>query len=287
MNIKICNYEILNFDNFNLVMSEKGLSTITSSPILEALTELEQYREVEIPATKLHEVLAARRINTPDVLTFLKKCLTIIERPKQKPYEKIVIIHDTDYEQQSLNLLKSELVGNATFCSLSRLEISDFKDKTNLIIFLTHDYNYAALKSMYFKIANTAPKSGILIAHYTPDHYCVSQPYFQEIGNPCHFCHIDRLLNYEEKQHSQNNWSQLLKFSSEHGCRIPNKKKSQLQKALAMGMLASRIKLYSGLSPSRRHQDTVLASASINLINGRINEEVIPHWVLCKCQRGK
>jgi McbB family protein len=153
------------------------------------------------------------------------------------------------------------------------------------VVILCNRYDYHSLKASYFKIANNAANTAIMVAHYMPEHYYVSQPYVPEIGNACHFCQMDRLLYYEENKKSKNNWSQLLRFSHQKNAGIPDRRHTQLQRSLAVGLLTARINLFTSHTSAKRHQDSALSSASINLSTGKIDEEIVPHWTLCQCLR--
>lgn len=275
----------MNFDTATLVMSEKGLSRINSPAILEALKELQPYINHDIPAQKLKEILEPKPVNAVEATAFLYQCLNIVDSPISKPYEKVLIVYNDKAQIPALDLIKNETHLKTTTIAADQFDIKITCDKQYFIVLLQSRYDYHSLKSLYFTIASANPKSAVVVGYYTPAYYCVTQPYFFEVGNPCHFCHIDRLLNYETKKNSSNNWTQLLKFSNQHGYEIPCGVQTQLQQSLAMNLLISRINLFTSNSNAKRHQDSALSSTSINLMTGKIDEEIVPHWVLCQCQR--
>ena len=285
MNIKICDYEVINFDNCTLVMSEKGLSTITSPIILQVLEEIRPYVNQNITAKKLENILESKPLDTGEAIAFLHRCLNIVECPVSAPYEKIIFICDSEIESSIIDVTRSETKLATTTVAANKLDLEMIKGSRCFVVILQSHYNYHSLKTLYFNIAKAAPKSAVIVGYYTPDHYCVTQPYSFETGNPCHFCQADRLINYETKNSSKNNWAHLLKFSSEHDYRIPSRTHTTLQKALAVNLLINRIKLFTTNSNAKRHQDLVLALTYINLLTGKIDEEIVSHWVLCQCQR--
>ena len=149
------------------------------------------------------------------------------------------------------------------------------------------EYNYTKIKDLYFKLAALSPQSAISVAYFTGTNFCISQPYIHEIGNPCHFCTIDRLSSYESTTESKNAWSKLLSFCRLKELAIPSKKLTLLQKNLALGLLIQQIKLYTEDDSNLKYQDSALQSASIDLTNGSISEDSAPHWFLCRCLRGE
>lgn len=284
MNIRISEYELIEINGTNVLMSEKGLSTVTSPPLLEVLRDLMPYMDIAIPRAMLHERLEHRSINTLEAEDFLKSHLNISEMPKRAPFEKVIIAHQYE-EELNHSIIKNEIHTTTEFVKFDELEKRRVGECRNFIVILCNRYSYNSLKSLYFKIATSTPQHAIMVAHYMPEHYYVSQPYIPEIGNACHFCHMDRLLSYEEKKKSRNTWSQLLKFSRQKNAGIPERPHTELHRAMAVGLLTARINLYTSHTPVKRHQDSALSSASINLSTGKIDEEIVPHWMLCQCQR--
>lgn len=288
MNIRICNYEIMNFSHTDLLISEKGITTLTSPVLIQALEELKPFIDHDIPETKLRKILEGKRVDIDEALTFFKSRLNIIHEPKSGPYEKVIIIHDyQDDDALPLRIIRGEVAHGMTV-----INIRDFSElitcgKRDLVVILCEDYDYLALKSLYFNISRSAPQSGIVVAHHMPSSYYFSQPYFAEIGNPCHFCHADRILSYEGRKKSKNNWAQLLTFSKRHEVSVPcgSKPLSLLHQSMIAGFLTSRINLFSTYTNTKRHQDSALSSACINLVTGKIEEEIVPHWTLCQCLR--
>lgn len=286
MTIRICNYEIMSFTDSTILISEKGMSSIKSPPLAEALEELKPLIGKDIPESTLKKILKGKKIDAAEGLTFLDGTLNIIKRPKALPYEKIIIIHD-HLETAFLKIIRSEVARETDIINAHDFSERTITQKRNFIVLMCENYDYPVLKALYYKIANSAPQSGIVVAHHMPDAYYFSQPFFAEIGNPCHFCHADRLLSYEEKKNSKCNWAQLLKFSKQRGVKIPrtNNNLSLLHESMIAGFLTSRIKLFTCNTGAKRHQDAALSSASINLITGKIEEEIVPHWTLCQCLR--
>ncbi|SDG62170.1 hypothetical protein [Pseudomonas abietaniphila] len=53
MTIRICNYEIMSFTDSTILISEKGMSSIKSPPLAEALEELKPLIGKDIPESTL------------------------------------------------------------------------------------------------------------------------------------------------------------------------------------------------------------------------------------------
>jgi McbB family protein len=285
MIIKINSFEISRLDPGDIVISEKGITRIKSGEILDLLLILKTVVDTDLKLSWVVKHIRNFGLPEEDTLKFLEAILSITKQPKRLPYEKIILVHDESADDDTLSILSSEISLPHLLINIRDYSTDLVSDRICLIVFMATHYNYEQQHSMFFSTAKKSPKSGIIISHYTPNSYRVSQPYFPEIGNSCHFCCTDRLLSYQTKEAGKNSWSQLLLFSKKTGANIPASSLSLLNRSMAMGILADRINLLTCHSLRKRHQDSVLSSASIIFRNGSIIEEVVPHWHLCRCIR--
>jgi McbB family protein len=167
----------------------------------------------------------------------------------------------------------------------SLVELS--KGNSYFVEIICMQYDYAKLKELYFNLADSAPCSAISVAYLSGNIFRIGQPYIASIGNPCHFCLIDRQLNYEKCNKTQNSWSALLNYCIERNIALPSQNLNLLQRSLAIGAIAQKIKLHAEHGRETRHQDNALSSMTIDLNNGSITEELCPHWHSCNCLRSK
>jgi McbB family protein len=283
MTIKICNYEILNFDDDRILISEKGIHKINNSKLWDALSEINSLTDKEIENNELSEIIARHGLPHDSTVDYLKKTLKIREALNLAPYEKVIIIHDLSNAKRLECHAHNEIIKDCEIFQTRNFEPETIRNTKNFFVLLAEKYNYQKLSELYFKIATLAPQSAICVAYSISDCYCVSQPYIPEIGNPCHFCGLDRLIDYETRLKSNSSWASLLHFCKGKGINIPVKKKTFLQDSMAFGLIFQRVNLYTSPGSARRHQDSVLASATMNLTTGLISEEIISHWFLCKC----
>ena len=285
MKLKIQNYEILNFASDNLIASEKGISKINSPSLLAALNVLKSYKN--ITRLKFNEILSNHGLNPVSTYAFLEKALVIREAVDNLYFEKTIIAHDWDQANDLEKLLRSEIRTPLEIEKLSGSLKKIASNKRYFIVILCNNYEYDFIKKIYFDLVSAAPESAISIGYGMGNSYCISQPYLPKIGNPCHFCNIDRLANYEEHQSSNNTWSKLFKFCKSRHIAVPAKPLNILQQSLVIGALIKRIQLFTTADSSRRYQDNILQETHIDLGGAFAKDISTSHWYMCDCLRLK
>ena len=283
--IRIYNYELLNFNNEKIIISEKGISKINSSSLWNTLLDLQSIVENDIQDEHLDQLIEKHDLPIDETKSFLQSIVRFNVRTVENYYDEVFIIHDMNDVGQMKKTIGDEFERKPTFIHFNEFAIDKVKQERNFIHFHCENYNYSNLKSTYFRLAGALPMSAFSVSHFTNNSFNFSQPYLPEISNPCHFCEVDRACHYEEVNAGSNNWIKLLQFGKERKISVRVKNPSALHKALALGLLSQRIKLYTNNRGGSRYQDSIFSAAKINLNDGRITEENIPHWYLCRCLR--
>ena len=283
MKLHMQNYEILNFPTDNLVISEKGITKINSPSLLAALNKLQSHRVIS--KTKLKEILSDHGLNPESAYDFLEKALSIKEAISNLYFEKTIVAHDWGESSDLERLLKSELTTHLEIHKISEALKKVVSKKRCYIVILCMNYDYDAIKKLYFDLVDIAPESAISICYRAGNSYCISQPYMPKIGNPCHFCSINRLINYEDHQSSKNTWSKLLQFCKSRHIAVPAKPLNILQQALVVGALIKKIKLLTNTGNEHRYQDNILQETHIDFKGAYSRDISTSHWYMCDCLR--
>ena len=281
--LNIQSYEILNFHSDNLVVSRKGVSKISSPSLLAALTKLKSYKNIS--KAEFLEILSEHGLNPEAAYGFLEKALSIKEDPGEIYFEKTIVAHDWDKTTDLEALLRSEID--------TPLEISDIsgslKDivlsKKCYIVIACMNYDYDFIKKIYFDLVSAAPDSAISVCYRSGNSFCISQPYLPKVGNPCHFCSIDRLINYEEYHSGRNTWSRLLHFCKNKHIAVPADSLNILQRSLVVGAIVKKIKLLTNPGSEYRYQDNILQDSYVDFNGNFVRDVSASHWYMCDCLR--
>lgn len=175
--------------------------------------------------------------------------------------------------------------GLLEFKSFSSGLVESLQDLRCFIVLLCHSYNYNKVKELYFDVARASPKSAISVCWRMGNIFCVGQPYVAEIGNPCHFCIVDRLLNNESVVPAKNNWAGVLAFCKERHLDAPAKPLSLYQEMIVIGAIIKGVKFFTEYGEGNRYQDNILHGTYLKLNDGQIFEESNSHWYMCDCLR--
>jgi McbB family protein len=278
-------YEILNFNADSLVVSKCGVSRISSPPLLAVLAKLKSYKVIS--RVELEEILSEYGLNPIVAFGFLEKVIPIKESYDRLFFEGSVIAHDWDGCRDLEKLLKSEVNGNLEVCTINGLSRGQLAGKRNYIVIMCMNYNYECIKDVYFDLARVAPESAISVCYRAGNTYCISQPYMPVVGNPCHFCSVDRVINYEAYHRSENSWSKLLKFCMDKHIAVPSESLSALQRALIVGAVVKKVRWVAGNAEGWRYQDNLLQDTYIDLNGDFVKEVTTSHWYMCDCLRGQ
>ncbi|MFT0475292.1 McbB family protein [Pseudomonas antarctica] len=282
MNIIIPNYEILNFETESLVVSDLGISRIHSQPLLKALRKLKLSNVMSRGA--LGEVLTESGLNPNDAFEFLEGVIPF-KSVEEIYFEKTIVIHDWGGQADIENLFRQGISGCLEFKSFSSGVDKSIRELRCFIVLLCHSYEYESVKKLYFDLAQASPKSAISVCWQMGSVFCIGQPYIAQIGNPCHFCAVDRLINNESVMPARNSWASVLAFCRQQHVGVPVKPLSLYQEMMAVGAVIRMIRFFTEYNGGYKYQDNILYGAYLQLADGRIFEEPTSHWSMCDCLR--
>jgi len=283
MQLSISNYEILNFQNDNIVLSENGITKIKSDSLFDVIKAI--HAKKSITKHELDDLFGAHRLDSTEAYEALKKIIKI-DQIAEYYFEKITVAYNWDFDIQLENILKEELPCEFNVCHFDDLISNTNESYKYLVVLLCEQYNYQDLKNLYFAFVSKHPDSAISVGYCKGNTYVISQPFIPDMGNACHFCSIDKLLNNEYYKNSTNSWSKLLKFCHERETSIPGQTMSLFQKTLVFGATVQKIKTVTGLGRVYRFQDNILTETTISLNDGSVSESAASHWCMCDCIGG-
>ncbi|UII69573.1 McbB family protein [Pseudomonas sp. HN11] len=282
MNIIIPNYEILNFETESLLISDLGISKIRSQSLLNALRELKLSKSMT--KAELDEVLAENGLNQSDAFAFLERVIPL-KSVEDIYFEKTIVVHDWAGRVDVESLFRSEVSTCLEFKSFSSELVELVRDLKCFIVLLCYVYDYEYVKKLYFDLARASPKSAISVCWQMGNVFCVGQPYIAEIGNPCHFCSVDRLIHNQSVRTAKNNWASILAFCKNKHVGVPAKVLSLYQEMTIVGAVIKKVKIFTEHSDMYKYQDDILHSSYLQLMDGQVSEESNSHWYMCDCLR--
>jgi McbB family protein len=287
MQLIFSEFDIINLPNESLIISTDGASKTDSKKLLIVLQELKKQQSQKISKALFDKVVSAQKLPLKETYSFLNFAIGLKNQPSEIYFKKVLIAHDWSNREEFEAIIDQEVKFVHEIVNDIDSLIDRARGNALLIKIICMQYNYSKLKDLYFCLADSSPSSAISIAYLSGDVFRISQPYIPSIGNPCHFCLVERQLNYEKFNESRNSWSALLNFCVDRNITIPAPNLSLLQRNLALGALTKKIKLHTEHNQGFRYQDNSLSSMTVDLNSGLITEELSPHWHSCTCLRSK
>lgn len=280
MNITIPNYEILNFETESLVISEAGISKVHSQSLLQALRQI-QLSSV-MTREELDEVFCENGLNACDAFKFLEKIIPLIAN-EEMYFEKTIIVHDWKGRTNFEDLFRQELSAALEIRNFSSDTVSSLSGGKYFIVLICYAYDYSSVKKLHFDMSKASPQSAITVCWPMGGFFCIGQPYIAEIGNPCHFCNVDRLVHSASIVSVKNEWARVLNFCKGKHASVPSKELSFYQELIVVGAIIRKIKFFTEPGTTRKYQDDVLYVSYLQLSDGQLYEEPASHWYMCDC----
>ncbi|NMZ23068.1 McbB family protein [Pseudomonas proteolytica] len=281
MNITIPSYEILNLESEDLIVSELGISRIHSKPLLSALRKLSS--RLVMAEDEINEVFSEHGLMPSCAFDFLEAAVGLRRDVGEIYFKKTIFVSDWNGRVELEKLLRSELSTCIELLGFSDDLLSLVAGKQYFIVLLCESYDYHAIKKIYFELAISAPESAISVCHRMGDVFCIGQPYMRSIGNPCHFCSVDKVINSERISPARNSWAKIMEICRVNHIEVPSKALTLYQEIVTLGAIIRKVRFYTELGNSKLYQDNILQASYLNLINGVVTEDVCVHWYMCDC----
>lgn len=282
MNIIVPDYQILNFETESLVISDLGISKVNSQPLLNAIRQIKLSNL--ITREELEEVLSENGLNVKDAFEFLERIIPL-KGVDEIYFEKTIIVHDWEGRSYVESIFRKELSGAVEFQRFSDDVVELARDSRCFIVLLCDFYDYENIKKLYFDLMKISPKSAVSVCWRIGALFCIGQPYIAEIGNPCHFCIVDRLVNNESVIPAKSRWTSILAFCRNKHVSVPSKPLSLYQEMIVIGAIVRKVKFFVEAEGGHKFQDDVLHTSYVQLSDGKIFEEANSHWYMCDCLR--
>ncbi|HAG0017879.1 TPA: McbB family protein [Salmonella enterica] len=159
----------------------------------------------------------------------------------------------------------------------------DLSDSTLIWLHL-EEYQPEIIQAVYTKF-KSKPGVAFIQSYYLKESFRIDGVYSPDLGTPCHFCHIDRWLNREEKSFRRNemSWANLLQLLKKNQMSLPAMALSESERGFSQHLIKRRLQELIGTSLVKSHVDTFMSSVSADLITCVLSKEPVIHWQACGC----
>jgi len=286
MNIKICNYEILNFDAAAAVYTSRGIVRVHNSDVVDLLKRYEDKVDTELSMDTLCSCIEEQGLDSAEVVDFLRGIAVLADAQPKPVMQSVVIASPWPMPEGLGSMLSAELALEIDFMNLDKLSVHESSVPTFYVV-LAKSLNIRYLKSLYYGISSRNPDCAISLGYADHTHFHLAAPYLPSIGNPCAFCALERVLHYETTKPSENAWAKLLAFCYRTDISPPTTRLDIMSKLRILSLVVRSIKPFVKAPDVRVTQDRALCSIEMDLFSGVTQTRPDVHWPMCECLERK
>ncbi|MBA3170405.1 McbB family protein [Salmonella enterica] len=280
--INILPFEIISRNTKTLLITYISSVDTTHEGMKKVLENLQTRRGI-ISESFLDELLEGEVIDKDKGKEFLVTTGVINKTKASALWENAVIISDVpQHFSYARDQWKSDgiLVSHVIDVKNNNFDLSD----STLIWLHLERYQPEIIKEIYIKFENN-PGVAFIQSYYLKEAFRIDGVYSPVLGTPCHFCHIERWLNREEKSFRRNemSWANLLQFLKKYQMSLPALALGETERGFSQHLIKRRLQELIGTSLVKGHVDSFMSSISADLITCILSKEPVIHWQACGC----
>lgn len=280
--LNILPFEIISRKTKTLLITYISSVDIAHDGMKKILENLQTQRGI-ISESYLDELCDSEAIDKENAKEFLVTTGVMNKTTSSALWEHVVLISDVPHLfREAQEQWKADGISLARVTDVKQL---DFDLPSPTLIWLHFEnYNPEIIRDVYTKFENNHGISFIQ-SYYLKESFRMDGVYSPALGTPCHFCHIERWLNREEKSFRRNemSWANLLQLLKNNQMSLPALALSQSERGFSQHLIKRRLQELVGTSLVKTHVDTFMASVSVDLITCVLSKEPVIHWQACGC----
>lgn len=280
--LNILPFEIISRNTKTLLITYISSVDISHEGMKKILESLHTQRGI-IPESYLDELLDYESIDKDKGKEFLVTTGVINKTKASSLWEHSVIISDVPHLFRDV---EDQWKADGILVShVQDVRELDFNLPDSTLIWLHFEkYDPEIIKSVYTKFEKNNGVAFIQ-SYYLKESFRIDGVFSPVLGTPCHFCHIERWLNREEKSFRRNemSWANLLKLMKKQKMSLPALALSESERGFSQHLIKRRLQELVGTSLVKSHVDTFMSSVSTDLITCVLSKEPVIHWQACGC----
>ncbi|WP_058972393.1 McbB family protein [Type-D symbiont of Plautia stali] len=280
--LNILPFEIVSRKNKTLLITYLSSVDVAHEGMKNVLKKLNENRGI-ISELNLKELLGREKIEVERGKEFLIATGVLNQTNTSSLWKSAVIISDTPHLFKDIS--EQWKADGINIHAIMDVKAPEFEMPVNTLTWI-HFENYQPeiISSLYNKFEKTTG-AGFIQSYYLKECFRIDGVYSPELGTPCHFCHIERWLNREEKSFRRNemSWANLLQILRNHQIALPAVALSNSERGFSQHLIKRRLQELIGISLVKSHVDTFMSSINTDLITCVINKEPVIHWQACDC----
>lgn len=280
--LNVLPFEIVSRNNKTLLITYLSSVDVAHEGMKRILEKLNKQRGL-ISESSLEELLGSENIEDESGKEFLIATGVLNQTKTSALWESAVIVSDVPH-------LFSEVTEQWKADGIKIHAIMDIKKPEpelpdNTLIWIHFENYQPEIIEHLYKKYEKRTGTGFIQSYYMKECFRIDGVYSPALGTPCHFCHIERWLNREEKSFRRNemSWANLLQLLRNHQIALPALSLSISERGFSQHLIKRRLQELIGIPLVKSHVDTFMSSINTDLITCVINKEPVIHWQACGC----
>lgn len=280
--LNVLPFEIVSRNNKTLLITYLSSVDVAHEGMKRILEKLNKKRGL-ISESSLEELLGIENIEDESGKDFLIATGVLNQTKTSALWESAVIASDVPHLfSEVTEQWKADGIKINAIIDIKRPE-PELPDNT-LIWMHFENYQPEIIDKLYKKYEKKTG-AGFIQSYYMKECFRIDGVYSPTLGTPCHFCHIERWLNREEKSFRRNemSWANLLQLLRNHQIALPALSLSISERGFSQHLIKRRLQELIGIPLVKSHVDTFMSSINTDLITCVMNKEPVIHWQACGC----
>jgi McbB family protein len=277
--MRLSDFQIVEHEQKAIVVSDKGISRIVDTTLIrlmKAWSENGGQNRLDI-----QEQLVTHSLDASQTLKFLEDIIGFESKRQIRHFlaSRVFFNSNSGFARIIARGLPTQ---QYTSCHSKSKKISP-SSAPHLDILLMEDPASDKERIFYQTHLKENPKNAVIATYLIEDSMVMTAPHCPDIGNPCLYCTIDRVLHYTKLRTTKSSWAKLTAFFSENSISMPFPKLTQANEQLISALISLQIDLYMQ-GRAVCHQDNVYSNILFNLASGEMVKTQPTHWYLCNCR---
>lgn len=280
--LNVLPFEIVSRKNKTLLITYLSSVDVAHEGMKKVLKKLNENRGV-ISEPNLKEMLDSENIEVERGKEFLIATGVLNQTKNSSLWENAVIVSDVPHLFKDIT--EQWKADGINIHAVIDVKQPEFEMPANTLIWIHFENYQPEIINFLYNKFEKGTGAGFIQSYYLKECFRIDGVYSPVLGTPCHFCHIERWLNREEKSFRRNemSWANLLQILRNHQVALPAVALSNSERGFSQHLIKRRLQELIGTPLVKSHVDTFMSSINTDLITCVINKEPVIHWQACGC----
>jgi McbB family protein len=286
-------YDIVEMDDFHLLIADASTSKISSGSVLKLLTLLKARTQTYLSESSLLSMAEAENVVGGEFVEFLRDQAGVILdvttlKDPEAPFSRVHIYTDAKVDVSGwIEYPARDGVLNVGIGDLSSICEPNESDRESILfaIFLV-DYDAAPIEKVYGFLDDAGQRSA-LTSYFIGDKYWVDGIFIKNVGLPSHFSHVEKWRSLKTNSEAKTDWVDLVDMFANQQRKYVNPYRPMGIEITCAGFYFLRAIIeFSGASGRPVHLNDMLKARRLDVRSGECTREIVTAWPFNRDSKG-